>query len=71
MTFWHYIIIGVIIQVVICVERLIRLQVVRQVYKEELTNPCFWLILLIYSMINVTMWPVAIYTEIRLIQYGA
>lgn len=70
MTFWHYIIIGVIIQVIICVERLIRLQEVRQSYKEGWVNPYFWLSLLILSMTNAIVWPVTIYTEIRLIQYG-
>lgn len=70
MTFWHYIIIGIVIQVIVYVERFIRLQEVRQLYKEEWAKPCFWLSLLIWSMINVIAWPVAIYFEIRLIQHG-
>lgn len=70
MTFWHYIIIGCIIQVIVYAERLIRLQQVRQLYKEEWANPCFWLSLLMCSTINVIAWPLAIYSEIRLIQYG-
>lgn len=67
MTFWLYIIIGLIIQAIIIVERQIRLPWVRQLTKENLTNPWFWFVLPLL-MLNVIIWPAAIYFEIRLIQ---
>lgn len=69
MTFWHYIIIGLIIQAIIIVERLIRLPWIRQEVKENLTNPWFWIATPLL-MINIIAWPVSIYSEIRLIQNG-
>lgn len=69
MTFWHYIIIGCIIQAIIIAERQIRLPEARQAVKENLANPWFWIATPLL-MINVITWPAAIYFEIRFIQNG-
>ena len=70
MAFWHYIVIGCIIQGIICMERQIRLPEVRQMTKENLTNPWFWVFLPVGLMFTVITWPLSIYCEIRLIQNG-
>lgn len=68
MTFWLYIIISLIIQAIIIVERQIRLRWVHQMLKESLTNSWFWIVFFTAMMVNVIIWPVTIFTEIHLIR---
>ena len=56
-----YFVIGIIVQIVILIERYCRLYVVRVIWKDKGTY--VWILLL--SLINVVTWPIAIIAEIR------
>lgn len=56
-----YFVIGIIVQIVILIERYCRLHVVRVLWKDKGTY--VWILLL--SVINVVAWPIAIIAEIR------
>ena len=56
-----YFVIGIIVQIVILIERYCRLYVVRVLWKDKGTY--VWILLL--SVINVVAWPIAIIAEIR------
>lgn len=56
-----YFVIGIIVQIVILIERYCRLDVVRNVWKDKGTY--VWTLL--FSVINVVTWPIAIIAEIR------
>ena len=56
-----YFVIGIVVQLVILIERYCRLDVVRNVWKDKGTY--VWTLL--FSVINVVTWPIAIIAEIR------
>lgn len=56
-----YFVIGIIVQIVILVERYCRLYEVRVLWKDM--NIHVWILLL--SVINIVFWPIAIIAEIR------
>ena len=56
-----YFVIGIIVQIVILIERYCRLHVVRVVWKDKSTY--VWILLL--SVINIVTWPMTIIAEIR------
>ena len=56
-----YFVIGIIVQVIILIERYCRLDVVRNVWKDKGTY--VWTLL--FSVINIVTWPIAIIAEIR------
>ena len=56
-----YFVIGIVVQIIILIERYCRLDVVRNVWKDKGTY--VWTLL--FSIINVVTWPIAIIAEIR------
>ena len=56
-----YFVIGIIVQIIILIERYCRLYVVRGLWKDK--NTYIWIFLL--SVINIVLWPIAIIAEIR------
>ena len=56
-----YFVIGIIVQIVILIERYCRLDVVRALWKDK--DIYVWIFLL--SVINIVAWPIAIIAEIR------
>ena len=56
-----YFVIGIIVQIIILIERYCRLDIVRNVWKDKGTY--VWTLL--FSVINVVTWPIAIIAEIR------
>ena len=56
-----YFVIGIIVQIIILIERYCRLYVVRDLWKDK--NTYIWIFLL--SVINIVLWPIAIIAEIR------
>lgn len=56
-----YFVIGIIVQIIILIERYFRLDVVRALWKDK--SVYVWTFLL--SVINVVLWPIAIIAEIR------
>lgn len=56
-----YFVIGIIVQIIILIERYCRLDVVRALWKDK--GVYVWTFLL--SVINVVLWPIAIIAEIR------
>ena len=70
MLFLTYIVFGAAIQIIIMIERWIRLPIVRELVKELLGEWKFWVLLLLCMIINIISWPFAIYCEIRNIQNG-
>ena len=70
MLFLTYIVFGAAIQIIIMIERWIRLPIVRELVKELLGEWKFWVLLLLFMIINIISWPFAIYCEIRNIQNG-
>ena len=56
-----YFVIGIIVQIVILIERYCRLDVVRALWKDK--DIYVWTLLL--SVINIVAWPIAIIAEIR------
>ena len=70
MLFLTYIVFGAAIQIIIMVERWIRLPIIRELVKDRLGEWKFWVLLSLFMIINIISWPFAIYCEIRLIQNG-
>ena len=70
MLFLTYIVFGTVVQTIVMVERWIRLPIVREIVKDQLSEWKFWILLLLFITINIILWPYAIYCEIRLIQNG-
>ena len=70
MLFLTYIVFGAVIQIIIMIERWIRLPIIRELVKELLGEWEFWVLLLLFMIINIILWPFAIYCEIRNIQNG-
>ena len=56
-----YFVIGIVVQIVILIERYCRLDVVRALWKDK--DIYVWTLLL--SVINIVAWPIAIIAEIR------
>ena len=56
-----YFVIGIIVQIVILIERYCRLDIVRALWKDK--DIYVWTLLL--SVINIVAWPIAIIAEIR------
>ena len=56
-----YFVIGIIVQIVILIERYCRLYMVRALWKDK--DIYVWILLL--SVINIVAWPIAIIAEIR------
>lgn len=56
-----YFVIGIVVQIIILIERYCRLRVVRVLWKDKSTY--VWILLL--SVINIVIWPIAIIAEIR------
>ena len=56
-----YFVIGIIVQIVILIERYCRLYVVRVLWKDK--GIYVWALL--FSAINILLWPIAIIAEIR------
>lgn len=56
-----YFVIGIVVQIIILIERYCRLDVVRALWKDK--SVYVWTFLL--SVINVVLWPIAIIAEIR------
>ena len=56
-----YFVIGIVVQIIILIERYCRLDIVRNVWKDKGTY--VWTLL--FSVINVVTWPIAIIAEIR------
>ena len=56
-----YFVIGIVVQIIILIERYCRLDVVRNLWKDKGTY--VWTLL--FSVINVVTWPIAIIAEIR------
>ena len=56
-----YFVIGIVVQIIILIERYCRLDVVRVLWKDN--GIYVWMFLL--SIINVVLWPIAIIAEIR------
>lgn len=56
-----YFVIGIIVQVIILIERYCRLHMVRVLWKDK--DIYVWILLL--SIINIVIWPIAIIAEIR------
>ena len=65
-----YIVFGAVIQIIIMIERWIRLPIIRELVKELLGEWKFWVLLLLFMIINIILWPFTIYCEIRSIQNG-
>ena len=70
MLFLTYIVFGAVIQIIIMVERWIRLPIIRELVKDCLGEWEFWVLLPLFMIINIILWPCTIYCEIRLIQNG-
>ena len=56
-----YFVIGIIVQIVILIERYCRLDIVRVLWKDK--DIYVWTLL--FSVINIVTWPIAIIAEIR------
>ena len=56
-----YFVIGIVVQIIILIERYCRLDIVRNVWKDR--GIYVWIFLL--SVINIVAWPIAIIAEIR------
>ena len=68
MTFWHYIVIGCIIQAIITAERTIRMPWIWKDLIESFQYLVTWIVFPLALMCNVIVWPLSIYCEIRNIQ---
>ena len=58
-----YFVIGIIVQIIILIERYCRLYEVRALWKDK--DIYFWMFLFMFIVINVVTWPIAIIAEIR------
>ena len=56
-----YFVIGIVVQIIILIERYCRLDIVRALWKDK--SIYVWMLLL--SVINIVAWPIAIIAEIR------
>lgn len=56
-----YFVIGIVVQIIILIERYCRLDIVRYIWKDK--SFLGWIFLL--SIINIVLWPIAIIAEIR------
>ena len=70
MLFLAYIVFGAVIQIIIMIERWIRLPIIREFVKELLGEWKFWVLLPLFMIINIILWPFTIYCEICNIQNG-
>ena len=70
MLFLAYIVFGAVIQIIIMIERWIRLPIIREFVKELLGEWKFWVLLPLFLIINIILWPFTIYCEICNIQNG-
>ncbi len=62
-----YLVIGLIIQIVVFIERYIRMPEVYQIWWDE---PKSWLIFIGFAAINVSLWPISIICEIINVVHG-
>ena len=62
-----YFVIGIVVQIIILIERYCRLYVVRVLWKERLIwkEKSFLVCMFLASVMNIVIWPITIIAEIR------